>query len=103
MNEILNRCAETRRQRMHREVTETVFSSEVHSVRRNASKSILDYDSPKSNRSNRLISYDSILNSNNVEHNVAGPKSITDLEYGLPKNCIDTLVCYFIISLKSKA
>ena len=88
---------------MHREVTETVFSSEVHSVRRNASKSILDYDSPKSNRSNRLISYDSILNSNNVEHNVAGPKSITDLEYGLPKNCIDTLVCYFIISLKSKA
>ncbi|XP_031777773.1 serine-rich adhesin for platelets isoform X3 [Nasonia vitripennis] len=89
--ELRSRAGETRRQRLHREVTETVFSSEVHSVRRNTSKSILDYNSPKSNRSNRLINYDSILNSNNVEHNVAGPKSITDLEYGLPKNCIDSL------------
>ena len=82
---------------MHREVTETVFSSEVHSVRRNTSKSILDYDSPKSNRSGRLINYDSVLNSNHVEHNVAGPKSMTDLEYGLPKNCIETLVRTFIL------
>jgi len=59
----------------------------VHSVRRNPTKSILDYDSPKSNRSNRIINYDSILNSNNVEYTV--PKSITDLDYGLPKSCID--------------
>jgi len=56
-------------------------------VRRNATKSILDYDSPKSNRSNRIINYDSILNSNNVEYTV--PKSITDLDYGLPKSCVD--------------
>ena len=69
---------------MNREVTETVFSSEVHSVRRNSIKSILDYDSPKSNR---ITNYDSILNSNNVEYCV--PKSITDLDYGLPKNCVD--------------
>lgn len=69
---------------MNREVTETVFSSEVHSVRRNPTKSILDYDSPKSNR---IINYDSILNSNNVEYGI--PKSITDLDYGLPKNCVD--------------
>lgn len=83
---------------MNREVTETVFSSEVHSVRRNPSKSILDYDSPTSNRGGRLINYDSILNSNNVEHNVARPKSITDLEYGLPKNCLDSLVIIFFQS-----
>lgn len=81
------RCGETRKQRANREVTETVFASEVHSVRRNPTKSILDYDSPKSNRSNRIINYDSILNSNNVEYTV--PKSITDLDYGLPKSCID--------------
>lgn len=81
------RCGETRKQRSNREVTETVFASEVHSVRRNATKSILDYDSPKSNRSNRIINYDSILNSNNVEYTV--PKSITDLDYGLPKSCVD--------------
>lgn len=81
------RCGETRKQRANREVTETVFASEVHSVRRNATKSILDYDSPKSNRSNRIINYDSILNSNNVEYTV--PKSITDLDYGLPKSCVD--------------
>ncbi|XP_020709260.2 uncharacterized protein LOC105687945 isoform X8 [Athalia rosae] len=87
--ELRSRCGEARRQRTNREVTETVFSSEVHSVRRNpTSKSILDYDSPKSNRGNRIINYDSILNSNNVEtYNT--PKSITDLNYGLPKNCVD--------------
>ncbi|XP_018399435.1 PREDICTED: uncharacterized protein LOC108777126 [Cyphomyrmex costatus] len=85
--ELRSRCGETRKQRANREVTETVFASEVHSVRRNATKSILDYDSPKSNRSNRIINYDSILNSNNVEYTV--PKSITDLDYGLPKSCID--------------
>lgn len=56
-------------------------------MRRNPTKSILDYDSPKSNRSNRIINYDSILNSNNVEYTI--PKSITDLDYGLPKSCID--------------
>ncbi|XP_018366544.1 PREDICTED: uncharacterized protein LOC108763420 isoform X9 [Trachymyrmex cornetzi] len=85
--ELRSRCGETRKQRANREVTETVFASEVHSVRRNATKSILDYDSPKSNRSNRIINYDSILNSNNVEYTV--PKSITDLDYGLPKSCVD--------------
>ncbi|XP_036140596.1 uncharacterized protein LOC105831729 isoform X8 [Monomorium pharaonis] len=87
--ELRSRCGESRKQRSNREVTETVFASEVHSVRRNAtSKSILDYDSPKSNRSsNRIINYDSILNSNNVEYTV--PKSITDLDYGLPKSCVD--------------
>ncbi|XP_077255901.1 uncharacterized protein LOC143893877 isoform X10 [Temnothorax americanus] len=85
--ELRNRCGETRKQRANREVTETVFASEVHSVRRNATKSILDYDSPKSNRSGRIINYDSILNSNNVEYTV--PKSITDLDYGLPKSCVD--------------
>ncbi|XP_018354954.1 PREDICTED: uncharacterized protein LOC108755959 isoform X10 [Trachymyrmex septentrionalis] len=85
--ELRSRCGETRKQRANREVTETVFASEVHSVRRNATKSILDYDSPKSNRSNRIINYDSILNSNNVEYTI--PKSITDLDYGLPKSCVD--------------
>ncbi|KMR04320.1 protein lin-10 [Lasius niger] len=85
--ELRSRCGETRKQRANREVTETVFASEVHSVRRNPTKSILDYDSPKSNRSNRIINYDSILNSNNVEYTI--PKSITDLDYGLPKSCID--------------
>ncbi|XP_012277018.1 uncharacterized protein LOC105697863 [Orussus abietinus] len=85
--ELRSRCGEARRQRANREVTETVFSSEVHSVRRNPGKSILEYDSPKSNRSNRINNYNSILNSNNVEYNV--PKSITDLNYGLPKNCVD--------------
>ncbi|XP_015127048.1 uncharacterized protein LOC107048400 isoform X2 [Diachasma alloeum] len=85
--ELRSRCGEARRQRSNREVTETVFSSEVHSVRRNATKSILDYDSPKAARSNRIINYDSVLNSNNVEYTV--PKSITDLDYGLPKNCVD--------------
>ncbi|XP_070511043.1 serine-rich adhesin for platelets isoform X8 [Cardiocondyla obscurior] len=85
--ELRSRCGETRKQRANREVTETVFASEVHSVRRNAAKSILDYDSPKSNRSSRIINYDSILNSNNVEYTV--PKSITDLDYGLPKSCVD--------------
>ncbi|XP_023247225.1 uncharacterized protein LOC106644142 isoform X4 [Copidosoma floridanum] len=88
--ELRSKCGETRKQRMNREVTETVFSSEVHSVRRNPSKSILDYDSPKNNRG-RFVNYDSILNSNNAEHGTTGPKSITDLEYGLPKNCIDSL------------
>ncbi|XP_043479411.1 uncharacterized protein LOC122509419 isoform X7 [Leptopilina heterotoma] len=82
--ELRSRCGETKRHRMNREVTETVFSSEVHSVRRNPVKSILDYDSPKSNR---IINYDSILNSNNIEYGV--PKSITELDYGLTKNCID--------------
>lgn len=81
------RCGETRKQRANREVTETVFASEVHSVRRKSTKSILDYDSPKNNRGNRIINYDSILNSNNVEYTV--PKSITDLNYGLPKSCVD--------------
>lgn len=81
------RCGEARRQRANREVTETVFASEVHSVRRNPTKSILDYDSPKGTRNNRIINYDSVLNSNNVDYNAA--KSITDLDYGLPKNCID--------------
>ncbi|XP_025986281.1 uncharacterized protein LOC105196047 isoform X7 [Solenopsis invicta] len=85
--ELRSRCGETRKQRSNREVTETVFASEVHSVRRNATKSILDYDSPKSNRSSRIINYDSILNSNNVEYTI--PKSITDLDYGLPKSCVD--------------
>ncbi|XP_032684962.1 uncharacterized protein LOC116850552 isoform X11 [Odontomachus brunneus] len=85
--ELRSRCGETRKQRANREVTETVFASEVHSVRRNPTKLILDYDSPKSNRSNRIINYDSILNSNNVEYTT--PKSITDLDYGLPKSCVD--------------
>ncbi|XP_066584863.1 uncharacterized protein [Prorops nasuta] len=85
--ELRSRCSETRKQRTNREVTETVFSSEVHSVRRNPSKSILDYDSPKSHRNSRIMNYDTILNSNNVEYSV--PKSITDLDYGLPKNCVD--------------
>uniref|UniRef100_A0ABD2VU22 Protein lin-10 n=1 Tax=Trichogramma kaykai TaxID=54128 RepID=A0ABD2VU22_9HYME len=88
--ELGSRCGEQRKQRVQREVTETVFSSEVHSVRRNPGKSILDYESPKRHASH-ILSYDSILNSNNVEHNVARPKSITDLEYGLPKNCLDSL------------
>lgn len=83
------RCGEARRQRTNREVTETVFASEVHSVRRNAAaKSILDYDSPKrASGGSRVISYDSILNSNNIDYNNT-PKSITDLNYGLPKNCV---------------
>ncbi|XP_014468510.1 PREDICTED: uncharacterized protein LOC106741233 [Dinoponera quadriceps] len=85
--ELRSRCGETRKQRANREVTETVFASEVHSVRRNPTKLILDYDSPKSNRSNRIINYDTILNSNNVEYTI--PKSITDLDYGLPKSCVD--------------
>ncbi|XP_025163829.1 uncharacterized protein LOC105192582 isoform X4 [Harpegnathos saltator] len=85
--ELRSRCGETRKQRANREVTETVFASEVHSVRRNPAKLILDYDSPKSNRSSRIINYDSILNSNNVEYTI--PKSITDLDYGLPKSCVD--------------
>ncbi|XP_015603630.1 uncharacterized protein LOC107271759 isoform X9 [Cephus cinctus] len=85
--ELRSRCGQARRQRTNREVTETVFSSEVHSVRRNPTKSILDYDSPASNHGNRVINYDSILNSNNVEYSM--PKSITDLNYGLPKNCVD--------------
>ncbi|XP_014296758.1 uncharacterized protein LOC103568874 isoform X5 [Microplitis demolitor] len=85
--ELRSRCGEARRQRANREITETVFSSEVHSVRRNPTKSILDYDSPKAARSNRIINYDSVLNSNNVEYSVA--KSITDIDCGLPKNCID--------------
>ncbi|XP_014222636.1 uncharacterized protein LOC106649641 isoform X9 [Trichogramma pretiosum] len=88
--ELGSRCGEQRKQRVQREVTETVFSSEVHSVRRNPGKSILDYESPKRHTSH-ILSYDSILNSNNVEHNVTRPKSITDLEYGLPKNCLDSL------------
>ncbi|XP_011502751.1 PREDICTED: uncharacterized protein LOC105366119 [Ceratosolen solmsi marchali] len=89
--ELRSRCGETRKQRMHREITETVFSSEVHSVRRNTSKSILDYDSPKTNHGSHFTNYDMILNSNNVDHDVAGSKSIMDIEYGLPKNCIDPL------------
>lgn len=85
---LIFRCGEARRQRSNREVTETVFASEVHSVRRNpTTKSIIDYDSPKAARSNRIINYDSVLNSNNVDYTV--PKSITDLDYGLPKNCVD--------------
>ncbi|KAG7188225.1 hypothetical protein KM043_016089 [Ampulex compressa] len=62
--ELRSRCSDTRKQRTNREVTETVFSSEIHSVRRNPTKPILDYDSPKNNRSNHL-------------------------DYGLPKSCID--------------
>ncbi|XP_057323783.1 uncharacterized protein LOC130666622 isoform X5 [Microplitis mediator] len=85
--ELRSRCGEARRQRANREITETVFSSEVHSVRRNPTKSIIDYDSPKAARSNRIINYDSVLNSNNVEYSVG--KSITDIDCGLPKNCID--------------
>ncbi|XP_076668383.1 uncharacterized protein LOC143368957 isoform X6 [Andrena cerasifolii] len=85
--ELRSRCGDTRKQRSNREVTETVFASEIHSVRHNPTKSILDYDSPKSNHSNRIINYDSILNSNNVEYGV--PKNITDLDYGLSKGCID--------------
>ncbi|XP_043800911.1 uncharacterized protein LOC122719288 isoform X5 [Apis laboriosa] len=83
--ELRSRCGDTRKQRSNREVTETVFSSEIHSVRHKA-KSI-DYDSPKSNQSNRIINYDSILNSNNVEYDVS--KNTADLDYGLPKSCID--------------
>ncbi|XP_017792697.1 PREDICTED: uncharacterized protein LOC108574588 [Habropoda laboriosa] len=85
--ELRSRCGDTRKQRSNREVTETVFSSEIHSVRHNPAKSILDYDSPKSNHSNRIINYDSILNSNNVEYSVS--KNTTDLDYGLSKSCID--------------
>ncbi|XP_054010489.1 uncharacterized protein LOC128893509 isoform X6 [Hylaeus anthracinus] len=85
--ELRSRCGDTRKQRSNREVTETVFASEIHSVRHNSTKSILDYDSPKSNHSNRIINYDSILNSNNVEYNV--PKNIMELDYGLSKSCID--------------
>ncbi|XP_031844926.1 uncharacterized protein LOC116432350 isoform X4 [Nomia melanderi] len=84
--ELRSRCGDTRKQRSNREVTETVFSSEIHSVRHNPTKSILDYDSPKSNHTNRIINYDSILNSNNVEYGV--PKNITHLDYG-SKGCID--------------
>ncbi|XP_006623906.1 uncharacterized protein LOC102678519 isoform X15 [Apis dorsata] len=83
--ELRSRCGDTRKQRSNREVTETVFSSEIHSVRHKA-KSI-DYDSPKSNQSNRIINYDSILNSNNVEYDVS--KNTADLDYGLSKSCID--------------
>nr|XP_033330600.1 uncharacterized protein LOC117222785 isoform X8 [Megalopta genalis] len=85
--ELRSRCGDTRKQRSNREVTETVFASEIHSVRHNPTKSILDYDSPKSNHTNRIINYDSILNSNNVEYGV--PKNITDIDYGLSKSCID--------------
>ncbi|XP_033330598.2 uncharacterized protein LOC117222785 isoform X1 [Megalopta genalis] len=85
--ELRSRCGDTRKQRANREVTETVFASEIHSVRHNPTKSILDYDSPKSNHTNRIINYDSILNSNNVEYGV--PKNITDIDYGLSKSCID--------------
>ncbi|XP_076235962.1 uncharacterized protein LOC143180251 [Calliopsis andreniformis] len=85
--ELRSRCGDTRKQRSNREVTETVFASEIHSVRHNPAKSILDYDSPKSNHSNRIINYDSILNSNNVEYGVS--KTITDLDYGLSKSCVD--------------
>ncbi|XP_076756435.1 uncharacterized protein LOC143426716 isoform X3 [Xylocopa sonorina] len=85
--ELRSRCGDTRKQRSNREVTETVFSSEIHSVRHKPTKSILDYDSPKSNHSNRIINYDSILNSNNVEYGVS--KNTTDLDYGLSKSCID--------------
>ncbi|XP_034948700.1 uncharacterized protein [Chelonus insularis] len=85
--ELRSRCGEPKRQRSNREITETVFSSEIHSVRRNPTKSILDYDSPNITRGNRIINYDSVFNSNNVEYSV--PKSITDLDYGLPKNCVD--------------
>lgn len=56
-------------------------------MRHNPTKSILDYDSPKSNHSNRIINYDSILNSNNVEYGVS--KNTTDLDYGLTKSCLD--------------
>ncbi|XP_043525292.1 serine-rich adhesin for platelets-like isoform X9 [Frieseomelitta varia] len=84
--ELRSRCGDTRKQRSNREVTETVFSSEIHSVRHNPTKSI-DYDSPKSNHSNRIINYDSILNSNNVEYGVS--KNTVDLDYGLSKSCID--------------
>ncbi|XP_061928071.1 uncharacterized protein LOC107992898 isoform X10 [Apis cerana] len=83
--ELRSRCSDTRKQRSNREVTETVFSSEIHSVRHNPAKSI-DYDSPKSNHSNHIINYDSILNSNNVEYDVS---KNTDLDYGLSKSCID--------------
>lgn len=55
-------------------------------MRHNPAKSI-DYDSPKSNHSNHIINYDSILNSNNVEYDVS--KNTADLDYGLSKNCID--------------
>ncbi|XP_076301143.1 uncharacterized protein LOC143219157 isoform X3 [Lasioglossum baleicum] len=85
--ELRSRCGDTRKQRSNREVTETVFASEIHSVRHNPTKSILDYDSPKSNHTNRIINYDSILNSNNVEYGI--PKNITDIDYGLSKSCID--------------
>ncbi|XP_076177260.1 uncharacterized protein LOC143151727 isoform X3 [Ptiloglossa arizonensis] len=85
--ELRSRCGDSRKQRSNREVTETVFASEIHSVRHNPTKSILDYDSPKSNHSNRIINYDSILNSNNVEYSVS--KNIMDLDYGLSKSCID--------------
>ncbi|CAL7941445.1 unnamed protein product [Xylocopa violacea] len=85
--ELRSRCGDTRKQRSNREVTETVFSSEIHSVRHKPTKSILDYDSPKSNHSNRIINYDSILNSNNVEYGIS--KNTTDLDYGLSKSCID--------------
>ncbi|XP_076651525.1 uncharacterized protein LOC143358341 [Halictus rubicundus] len=85
--ELRSRCGDTRKQRSNREVTETVFASEIHSVRHNPTKSILDYDSPKSNHTSRIINYDSILNSNNVEYGI--PKNITDIDYGLSKSCID--------------
>nr|XP_034182726.1 uncharacterized protein LOC117605461 isoform X5 [Osmia lignaria] len=85
--ELRSRCGDTRKQRSNREVTETVFSSEIHSVLHNPTKSILDYDSPKSNHSNHIINYDSILNSNNVEYGVS--KNTTDFDYGLSKSCID--------------
>nr|XP_012138491.1 PREDICTED: uncharacterized protein LOC100882469 isoform X2 [Megachile rotundata] len=85
--ELRSRCGDTIKQRSNREVTETVFSSEIHSVLHNPTKSIHDYDSPKSNHSNHIISYDSILNSNNVEYGVS--KNTTDFDYGLSKSCID--------------
>ena len=75
------RGGESRKQKVLKEVTETVFSSEVHSVKRNSSKSILDYESPKNNYAGRIINYDTLLNSTNLDHNVSRPKSITDLEY----------------------
>lgn len=84
-----NRCGETKKQRSNREVTETVFSSEVHSVRRNPTKTIIDHDTTsKTTRNNsRILNYDSLLNCNNVEYNI--PKNLTDMDYGLPKNCLD--------------
>ncbi|XP_044016997.1 uncharacterized protein LOC122858276 isoform X3 [Aphidius gifuensis] len=87
--ELRSRCGETKKQRSNREVTETVFSSEVHSVRRNPTKTIIDHDttSKTTKNNNRILNYDSLLNCNNVEYNI--PKNLTDMDYGLPKNCLD--------------